>query len=151
MRGWENPATFPDKVKRLLSPEDRRTLGKNVATAEEVLARGLVKAERDLQNLIDALLRLKGIVAIRSRMDVATTNNKGTPDFLFAITCPNHLSCSWSTHAIALEVKMPSEKKKLSDDQTKMRLAMCMEPNAWETYVVESVDEVRQILRRHGY
>ena len=150
MRGWENPATFPDKVKRLLSPEDRKTLGKSAATAEEVLARGRVKAERDLQNLIDSLLRLKGIVAIRSRMDVATTNNKGTPDFLFAITCVNRWS-KWTTHAIALEVKMPSERKKLSEDQTKMRLAMCMEPNAWETYVVESVDEVREILRRHGY
>jgi hypothetical protein len=42
-----------------------------------------VKSERDLQDLIAEYLRMKSIVAIRSRMDKKMTVPVGTPDFLF--------------------------------------------------------------------
>jgi hypothetical protein len=139
--GWD-PNTLPEKVLRLLSPADRKSLGRGIMTADEAVAKAHAKSERELQNQIDNLLRLKGIVAIRSRMDKKTSTNVGTPDFLFAIDVQK------VEVPIALEAKLGNER--LSEEQSKMRTDMETPPNAWHYHVVRSVDDALAVLRRYG-
>ena len=68
-----------------MSADDRRSLGKGTMTKDEALAKAALKSERDLQDLISEYLRMKNIVAVRSRMDKKTTVPVGTPDFVFAV------------------------------------------------------------------
>jgi hypothetical protein len=147
---------LPEKILRLLSPADRASLGKGGMSAEDVLQRGRVKAERDLQNLIDNYLRMRGVVAIRSRMDAPTSNNKGCPDFLFCVNVRNAsddfggrlhpVACAW-------EVKLPCEK--MTKDQTDMAAKLSDEviggPNAWRWALITSVDDALAELAAIGF
>jgi hypothetical protein len=149
-------SNLPDKIKRLLSPEDRKTLGKAGETTEEMLRNAAIKTEKDLQNVIEQYFNLKGIVAIRSRMDVPTTNNKGCPDFLVVVRSPDAIRIQTElgfrvgleVYAIAMEVKLPGEK--LSADQEEMRARMIYPPNGWRWFTVHSVAEVREALQWCG-
>ncbi len=78
-------AALPDNILRHMSKSDRAKLGKAGRTATEVLERGVVKAERDLQTQIEAWLRLKGYAYFRQRMDKRSTAKVGTPDFLICV------------------------------------------------------------------
>lgn len=131
---WDSKL-LPDKILRLLSPADRRSLGKAGLTAEEAVLAGRIKAERDLQNLIETYFNLRGIVAIRSRMDKATRTPVGTPDFLLALR----------GRAVALEAKLPGES--LSAEQGTMKDRMTADPNGWHWITVHSMEEVRGLLR----
>lgn len=144
---------LPDNIKKMMRPEDRKSLGVAGLTNEEAIQRAQVKSERDLQKLIEALLRLKGVEPIRSRMDRKTSNNLGTPDFLFAVkgmiegeqpftrNKPRIFACAW-------EVKLPGGK--LSLEQTQMAARMISEPNAWEWTIITSVDDALIQLRAMG-
>jgi hypothetical protein len=137
MRGWESSKVLPEKVLRLLSPADRRSLGKAGLTADEALQAARVKSERDLQNLIETYFNLRGVVAIRSRMDKATTTPKGTPDFMLALR----------GRAVVIEAKLPGEE--LTPEQEAMKARMTGDPNGWHWLTVYSLDEVKELL--HGY
>jgi hypothetical protein len=126
--------TLPDKVLRLLSPADRRALGKAGLTADEALQSARVKSEKDLQNLIEAYFRLRGIVAFRSRMDKKTRMRLGTPDFLLALR----------GEPVAIEAKLPGEP--LSDAQVTVHEAMVVEPNGWTYLTVCSLDAVKAFV-----
>lgn len=126
-----------------MSKADREALGKGGMTAEEALARAEVKNERDLQKQIVALLRLKGIEPIISRMDKRTSNNVGTPDILFAIDVyddPSYdVPCAW-------EVKFGDGK--LSVEQQQMHVRMSTPPNSWRIKIIRSVDEALIELKK---
>ena len=147
--GW-TAANLPDKVKRLLSAEDRKALGKAGETTEEALRRAAIKTEKDLQNVIEQWLRMKGFEPIRARMDVPTTNNKGCPDILLAVRHPEVVlgGGSHAVFALAIEVKLPGEK--LSDDQEQMRARMIYPPNGWRHVIVYSLDDVIEIIKWCG-
>lgn len=133
---WDSKL-LPDKVLRLLSPADRRSLGKAGLTAEEAVLAGRVKVERDLQNLIESYFRLRGVFAIRSRMDKKTTTPVGTPDFMLAL----------DGEAIAIEAKLPGEE--LTPEQETMRKILTEAPNGWRWLTVHSLDPIKELL--HGY
>jgi hypothetical protein len=131
---WDSKL-LPDKVLRLLSPADRRSLGKAGLTAEEAVLAGRIKAEKDLQNLMESYFNLRGIVAIRSRMDKATRTKTGTPDFLLAIR----------GRAIAVEAKLPG--KDLEEDQQSMKAKMMAAPNNWHWVTAYSMDTVKNLVQ----
>jgi hypothetical protein len=132
-----NSKILPDKILRLLSPADRRSLGVAGLTADEALDAARIKSERDLQNQIESYFNLRGVVAIRSRMDKATRTKKGTPDFMLALR----------GHAIALEAKLPGEE--LREEQADMKRKMTDEINGWEWVTVNSLDAVKSLLLRY--
>ncbi len=77
---------LPEKILRLLSPEDRKSLGAAGMTAEEAMLKAEVKNERALQVLIINLLRLKGIEPLWHRTDKRSAATVGWPDISFAIS-----------------------------------------------------------------
>lgn len=118
-----------------------------VSPAEEQVVRAppaapTLKLEKRLQVEILNTLRLKGIVAIRSRMDKRTTNPVGTPDFLFAV------QCGLRSIPVAIECKVPGGK--LTPEQQEMAIRMMESPNGWCYHIVTSVNEMLQILRKLG-
>ena len=92
-------------------------------------------SERDLQQAIQTLLGYKGIQSIRSRMDTRTSNNLGTPDFLFAV----------KGQAVAWEAKLP--KKPLSLEQSGMRSRL--EKNGWRYSIIHTIDEAINELKTY--
>jgi len=135
--GWDSK-TLPDKVLRLIPAEQRRRFLRGTAgmTADEALNAARVKSERDLQNLIESYFRVRNIVAIRSRMDKATTTPVGTPDFVLALR----------SRATAIEVKLPGEE--LEPEQARMKAAMTAGPNEWNWVTVHSLDEVKALVHK---
>lgn len=119
-----------DNIISKMSPADRKRL--NVQSAEEAQAKFIAKSERELQNAIANLLSLRGIWFCRSRMDRATTQAKGVPDFLLAA---GYLP-------VALEVKYGNGH--LSVEQMATHNAMLR--NGWRVHVVRELGEVKEIL-----
>lgn len=103
MSGWNtqysDPRLIPDRIVRMLPPEERQRLGRHCATAEERQARIDAKSEKELQERIASLLRQRQIEFFRQRMDRQTTGTVGWPDFTF---CLDGLFC-------AVEVKLPGQ------------------------------------------
>lgn len=127
--------SLPDSVLRRVSPADRKAASLPAPMAEVVAkatAKSDVKREKELQEQIANWLRLHGITAIRSRMDRATSNNCGTPDFLFAVR----------GHAVALEAKLPG----CHPTEDQRRVMAGLERDGWRVAVVRSLDEARQRL-----
>lgn len=125
-------AALTDNLRRRMTPEARRALGKHGMTAEDAAAAFDVRSERDLQKQIANLLRLRGIWFSWARMDRATTNMLGTPDFLFAR----------AGQACAMEVKFGKGKLRVEQE----RAVLEMERNGWCVAVVRSVEEAREFL-----
>lgn len=102
-----------------------------------------IKSEKQLQEQIASLLRNRGIVFQRSRMDRKTTGTVGIPDFLFALrTYPGQQF----GRPCAFEVKMPTGK--LSDEQA--RCIARMTDNGWDVRIIHSVSEALQALNEMG-
>ena len=123
---------IPDNILKLISPADRKALGKAGLTAEEAMARCQVRQERDLQNLLKNLLSHRGIWYAWTRMDKKNTSKLGTPDFLFAV---NGKACAW-------ECKIGNER--MSEEQQDTSLKMI--GNGWHFAVIRSYDEGRAFL-----
>lgn len=126
--------TLPDSFLKKISPADRKAAGLPAPLSEIVAkscAKSEAKREKELQNQIENWLRLRGITAIRSRMDRATSNNRGTPDFLFAV----------SGRAVALEVKVHGN---LTPEQLKMIIAL--RKDGWRVQVIYSLEEARAVV-----
>ena len=124
-----NPHIFADTGKEYAAPANDPPPSK-----EEI------KTEKILQTQIEGYLAHHGITCIRSRMDKATSNQLGTPDFLLAV----------DGQAVAYEAKLPH--KKLTPEQEKMRAHL--EENGWHYRVIHHLDEViadLHILRKKTY
>ena len=115
-----------------MEPKERAKLGACGRLPEEVLDISCAKIEKDLQKQIAGLFALRNVWCVHSRMDRATTNQVGTPDFLFAI----------GGRACAFEAKVQG--RKLSDDQRIVRAAM--EKDGWCYWVVTSYAEALDVV-----
>lgn len=124
------PASLPDNLIRRMNPKARKELG--VMSLEEANERYIAKNERELQNQIANLLRLRSIWYCQSRCDKPTRTAVGAPDFLFCL----------SGIPMAFEVKF--EKGKLTDDQIRTHAQMAQ--NGWRVHVVRTVSEAKSIL-----
>ena len=76
-----NATDLTDKQKQMMSPADRRALGKLGMTAEEARERWAAGEEKKLQSLIANFLNLKEIYFETDRMDRKTSGKVGRPDF----------------------------------------------------------------------
>ncbi len=130
-----DPSNLPDALLRRVSPADRRAAGLPAPLAELAKlakVRSDLKWEKELQSQIDNWLRLHGITAIRARMDRRTSNNLGTPDFLFAV----------QGRAVALEAKLPGREP--TEDQRRVMAGLAKD--GWKVAVVHSLDEARTVI-----
>lgn len=123
---------LPDAMLKRMNPADRKALGARVMTAEEAISRYTIKSERDLQNQIGDLLRLRGIWFWTSAMHKRATGTVGTPDVLTAV----------KGRPIAFEVKLPGKKP----EPHQIACHEAMAKNGWSVHVVTSLDQVRDIL-----
>jgi hypothetical protein len=129
-----------DNMLRLMSAKDRKSLG--LRTKAEVLARGIIKAERDLQRQIASLLGLHNVAYCWHRTDKKSHATIGWPDFTLAIRMGVMMvPCAW-------ECKLPGNE--LSREQAEMRNKMITYPNGWRWRTIESVDEAIQELKELG-
>lgn len=126
------PEHLTDQIKALMTPDARKSLGKHGMTTDEAKAAFVAKSERDLQKQIASLLSVKGIWFCQSRMDKATTQRKGVPDFLLA----------WGYQPVAFEVKFGNGQ--LTKEQLSTQAQMCR--NGWRFHVVRSLEDVKVIL-----
>ena len=140
---------LPETFLRCVKPEDREKL-KLGLTAEEFMAKGAAKNERDLQRQIVSLLRLKGIEPNVSRMDKRKTDAVGWPDITFAVGKQHDIypNAYDGTYACAWEIKHGDGK--LSTEQQQMALRLSSKPNCWRHRVIRSVDEAMAELRDMG-
>jgi hypothetical protein len=127
-----NPKTIPDSILSRIQPQDSKADLPRLDITGRITADANIKIERQLQNQIHSWLRLKGITAIRSRMDRKTSNNKGTPDFLFAI----------GGRAVAIECKM----RGLHPTIEQQKMLVALENDGWRVAVIHSLDELRSVL-----
>lgn len=131
---------LPNSYLRCLSAKDRQKLGQR--TAEEVMAQGETKSEKELQKQIVGLLRLKGIEVNVSRMDKRKTDVVGWPDLTFSVIRGRiAIPCLW-------EVKMP--KGTLSPEQMTLASKLTTGPNAWRYRLIRSVDQAIAELKEMG-
>lgn len=144
---------LPESFLKCVSPQDRAKLSLGL-TATEFMAKGAVENERRLQKLVVAYLRQKGIEPIVSRMDRRTSNNRGTPDILFAVATSKdtgvfvehfHYACAW-------EVKHESANLKRADQdhQRQLQVRLSSPPNGWRVRVIQSLDEAIAELKEMG-
>lgn len=117
-----NSATMPERMRRLLAPEQRKEM--KLLTSTEAQSKLDGKREKELQENIAALLRQRGIWFARQRMDRKTTGVVGQPDFLLAI----------KGRAIAWEIKLVG--KYLTKEQN--ACMRDMESNGWICIIVRS-------------
>jgi len=125
---------LPDNMLRRMRPEDRKALGARVMTAEEAISRYTIKSERDLQNQIADLLRLRGIWFDQDAMHKRRTGTKSTPDFIF---CLNGKFVAW-------EVKFGNGK--LDPGQEHVRTLILTQRGEW--CLIKSVEQARDELKR---
>lgn len=131
MKGWTS-TTLPDKAKMQMLASDRSKLGKAGRTMIEIDAKNEAKSERELQEQIAGLLRIKCIYFVRSRMDRKTTTKVGTPDFL---VCLNGRFEGW-------EIKVGNNG--LSDEQR----AACLQiiQSGGMARLITTLDRAKQII-----
>jgi len=100
--------TPSDKMLQLMSPADRKALGKAGRTMQEISAQHEVKSEKELQNQIRDLLRRFNIEwYCWSRMDKKTHQKVGWPDFV--IPLPRGKTLYWE---VKHDHGMPSKEQK---------------------------------------
>lgn len=128
--------TLPENFLRCMSAEDRKLLGKGGMTADEALEKYEARNEKQLQEQICNYLRLHGIWFARSRMDRATTNGLGQPDFIASLPREKNYGMTYPS-PVAIEVKFGNGE--LSDDQERVREQMLK--CGWEYHVVRTFQE----------
>jgi len=141
--GWKL-SDLSDKQRRLIPLKQRKALGREAETFADASVRAVARSEKELQNQIINLLRLKGIEVNVSRMDKRKTDRVGWPDLTFALDDADnyvYYPCAW-------EVKLPGQK--LDSDQEAMRQKLTTAPNGWDYCVIHSVDEALKELKSMG-
>ena len=88
------PSEVPDKIKRLMSPQDRKSLGDFAETTQEIQERVEAKSEKVLHDQIVCLLGRSGVKFFgHGRMDKPSAYTVGWPDFV--IPLPNGTTLYW--------------------------------------------------------
>lgn len=144
---------LPERMLRLLSAEDRKSLGKAGMTAADCLAKANIKNENDLQIQIVSFLRVNGIESIYQRTDKRTRTKRGTPDIMFAARARGvtHQGTSCEPYAvIACAWELKVEDNDQSKEQIAMQKTLTTPPNGWIYRVIRSLDEAIAELRRLG-
>lgn len=72
---------LPDHVLRLMSPGDRKELGKAGLLASECIEKAQARSERAEQKTFASWLGLRGLYYIQARTDKRSTIRVGHPDF----------------------------------------------------------------------
>jgi hypothetical protein len=121
-----------------MSAEDRKKLGRQGMTIQEIHDKFIAKNERELQSQIVSLLRLRGIEVFSQRMDKRTRGKVGQPDFIFSV---NGQSIAW-------EIKQGNGR--LSEEQSTMLQRLSAPPNKWQVAVIKSYDEAISQLNEYN-
>lgn len=119
-----------DNLLKRMSSKDRASMG--LLTSDEAMAKFKARSEKELQESICSLLRLRGIAFYRTRMDRAQTGTVGWPD----------ITCAVDGIPLGLEAKIGNTKP--TQDQLDCHSQMMK--NGWRVYVVRSLPEVKEIL-----
>lgn len=102
-----NPSDIPDRMKRLMSKEDRKGLGDLAPTAAEVNEKATHKCEKEMQETIKAYLEQRGWFYDWDPMHKKRTGTSGAPDFRICV--PIRISPFYTEGVyVAIECKMPS-------------------------------------------
>lgn len=125
-----NSKLLPDNIRRRMSIETRKAMG--TPTDQESKEKHDEATEKELQDQISSLLRLRGIWFERKAMHKKSTGTPGCPDFLFAI----------NNKPIAFEVKVGENN--LSPDQ--FDCFGQMNRNGWHCYIVRDLAVAKTIL-----
>ncbi len=123
--------SIPDHILKLMPKEDRPA-GVIGMTRTEINEVQETKSEKELQNLIQNYLGLRGIFAGRQRMDKRSNLVIGWPDVFF----------SYKGIPIALECKVGAGKQTQEQKEAQVK----MEANGWRYFEVRSLQEVKIIL-----
>lgn len=130
---------LPENILSKISKKDRAPLGKAGRTAAECQEVQVARSEKELQNQIEALLRRRGYIPARQRMDKRSNLAKGMPDFFFSV---NGCAVYW-------EVKFG--KGSTSPEQDSMILKLTEHPNkAFATLIFDyqhALDCLRNLER----
>ena len=103
-----------------------------------------MKPEEELHAKIKKLLDGLGILYVHSRTDKRTTQQKGVPDFLFAV----RTKIPDCDHPIAWECKVDG--RKLSDDQEQWKMKAQSGRNGWHYYVITNLTDACEALKPYG-
>lgn len=121
---------IPDHIKRLMPRMEQPAPSIPIETQFELRTE---QSERELQDTIESMLRLRDILPLRQRMDKPTSGAVGWPDFTFAI----------GGEAFAVECKVGSND--LSDAQKRVKAQL--ELNGWTYILARSTEPIRELLK----
>lgn len=141
---------LPENILKCMSPADRKAIGQ--MTASEASAKSEAKSERDLQQQIISLLRLKGIEPNVSRMDKRKTDRVGWPDVVFCVSQRpvSEMGDSQVGRSFACAWEIKHGTGALSKEQTQMAIRLQSPPNCWRYRVIRSANEALLELRQMG-
>lgn len=130
--GYDKSILHAEHIARLLTPEQRSRAG--VQTINDARERAAIRDEKELQNQIANLLRLRGIWCDQDAMHKRRTGTVGTPDFLFP----------YRGRFVAWECKPPWDTK-LREEQEEARVCILQQLGIWR--LITSVDDAQGHLR----
>lgn len=125
---------LPERILKLMTPAERKKLGKAGRTMEDIGAEQAAKSESELQSQLKSLLALRHITFLSPRFGKASGILPGWPDITFA---HHGIPCLW-------EVKIG--KNDLQEVQAALR--PILERNGWRYAVIRSLDEGRAFLNQ---
>lgn len=125
---------IPERLLKLMTPAERKRLGKAGRTMDDIEIERAAKSEAELQCQLRSLLALRGIVAMSPKCGKASGILPGWPDITFAY---RGIPCVW-------EAKFGQNDLQDVQAQLKPRL----EGNGWRYAVIRSVDEGRAFLNQ---
>jgi hypothetical protein len=133
-------ALLPTRILELMSPVDKKALGRAGWTADESLAKSEARSERAEQRTFRSWLSLNDIAFISARPDKKSTIGIGLPDF--CVLFPNQ-------PAIFIEMKVTA---KLSDDQR--RVIAWLEEKGFKVTIARSaaqaISYVKSFIQQHN-
>lgn len=129
-----NPRVLPESFLRLMSPADRKPMGKAGLTLEEVHASQEKVSEREIQNLCAQYCNLREVFYIRNRMDRKPTCQTGIPDLM--LTLPGE-------RTLAVEVKTLKGKTSETQDWMHQRYH---DQTGGKVKIVHSFQEFKTLL-----
>lgn len=135
-----NPTTLPDNVLSKMDATERKRIGKAGRTTAQIVEANTIKSEKELQRQCVALLRLRGIFVIVSRMDRKTSNQVGTPDLIFSLMRENVVI----GRPCAFECKLKGNKPTPEQEKVMGQMAS----NGWTVRVIHTVEQMRDELRQ---
>lgn len=130
---------LPDNILSKMNPSERKRLGKAGRTTEQIVEANTIKSEKELQRQCVAMLRLRGIFVIVSRMDKRTSNQVGTPDLIFSLMREN----DFIGRPCGFECKLKGNKPTPEQEKVMGQMAS----NGWTVRVIHSVEQMRDELK----